>query len=114
MITLDDFKANGITVSDPIIGNAALEYIAENTTLTVDLDNAATLKALPFSAKLFISRYDEIVSASSVVASESIEGLSQSFNTGDKSTMLSDLLDTLLSGYLKGKIKFMPATKRWR
>lgn len=114
MIMLDDFKANGITVSDPIIGNAALEYIAENTTLTVDLDDAATLKTLPFSAKLFISRYDEIVSASSVVASESIEGLSQSFNTGDKSAMLSDLLNTLLGGYLKGKIQFMPATKRWR
>lgn len=113
MITLDEFKENGITVSNELIGNAALEFIAENTTLTVDLEDVATLKALPFSAKLFISRYDEVVSASSVVASESIEGLSQSFNTGDKSNMIWDLANTLLFPYLKSRISFVQAKRRW-
>ena len=114
MITLEQFKENGIVVSSELIGNAALEYIAENTTLTVNLDDVETLKALPFSAKLFVSKYDEVISTSSVVASESIEGLSQTFKTGDKSDMLSDLLNTYLSSYLKGKIQFVPATRRWR
>lgn len=113
MITLDEFKDNGISVSNELIGNAALEFIAQNTTLTVDLEDVATLKALPFAAKLFISRYDEVVSASSVVASESIEGLSQSFNTGDKSNMIWDLANALLSGYLKSRITFVQAKRRW-
>jgi hypothetical protein len=113
MITLEQFKENGVVVSNELIGNAALEFIAENTTLTVDLDDVETLKALPFSAKLFISRYDEVVSASSVVASESIEGLSQSFNTGDKSNMIWDLANTLLGGYLKGRIRYVQAQRRW-
>lgn len=113
MITLDEFKDNGISVSNELIGNAALEFLAQNTTLTVDFEDVSTLEALPFSAKLFISRYDEVVSASSVVASESIEGLSQSFNTGDKSNMIWDLANTLLSGYLKSRITFVQAKRRW-
>lgn len=113
MITLEQFKESGITISDVLVGNAALEYIANNTTLTVDLEDVETVKALPFSAKLFITKYEEVVSASSIVASESIEGLSQSFKTGDKSDMLNDLLHTYLNPYIKGRITFVPATRRW-
>lgn len=114
MITREQFKNIGITVTGELIGNAALEWISENTTLTVDLDDIATVEALPFSAKLFIEKYNEIISASSVVASESIEGLSQSFNTGDKSALLWQAAEQLLSGYLKGRIKFVAAQPRWR
>lgn len=114
MIELKQFKENGINVSDELIANAALEYLAKNTTLPVDLNDVETVKALPYSAKLFICRYEEVVSASSVVASESIEGLSQSFKTGDKSGILSDLLETLLSDYLTGKVRFVAATRKWR
>ena len=113
MITLEQFKECGITVKNELKGNAALEYIAENTTLTVDVEDVATVKALPFSAKLFVQEYEEVVSASSVVASESIEGLSQSFKTNDKATMLNDLADTYLRKWLKGQITFFSATKRW-
>ena len=114
MITLEQFEECEIPVSDLLTGNAALEYIAKNTTLSVDLNDVETVRALPFSAKLFISKYEEIVSTSSVVASESIEGLSQSFKTGDKSAMLYDLLNTYLSDYLKGQVTFVSATRRWR
>lgn len=114
MITLKQFEECGIPVNDELTGNAALEYIANNTTLAVDLNDVETVKNLPFSAKLFISKYEEIVSTSSVVASESIEGLSQSFKTGDKAAMLNDLLNTYLSGYLKGQVSFVAATRRWR
>lgn len=114
MITLEQFKENGIPVNNELTGNAALEYIANNTTLVVDLNDVETVKILPFSAKLFISKYEEIVSTSSVVASESIEGLSQSFRAGDKADMLNDLLNTYLSDYLKGKVRFVAATRRWR
>ena len=114
MITKAQFKEHGISISDEIIANAALEYIAENTTLTVDLNDVATLEALPFTAKAFISKYEEAVSASSVVASESIEGLSQSYKTGDKTNLIWDLANSLLGNYLKGRIQFISAKNRWR
>lgn len=113
MITLEQFKELEIAVSNVLTGNAALEFISENTSLTVDFENIETIKALPFSAKLFISKYDEVISTSSVVASESIEGLSQSFNTGDKSSMIWDLANSLLGGYIKSRVRFVSAKSRW-
>ena len=113
MITKAQFEEHQIAIKDEIIANSALEWIAENTTLAVDLNDATTLDALPFSAVVFIRKYESILSASSVVQSQSIEGLSQSFNTGDKSDMISDLANTLLGGYLKGKIRFVPAKRSW-
>lgn len=115
MITKEQFKAQGITVSNELNGNAALEWLAENTTLPVDLKKEVTaLEALPFSAKLFISKYDEIVSASPVVASESIESLSQSYNQTDKGALLWQTAEQLLSKYLVGQVRFVSASKRWR
>lgn len=114
MITLEDLKKLGINVSNELTAYAALEYIAENTTLSVDLEDVEKVKALPFSAKLFVQKYEEVVSTSSVVQSESIEGLSQSFKTGNTADMLNDLANTYLSTWLKGKIRFMPAKRRWR
>lgn len=115
MITKEQFKEFGITVKNDIIGNAALEWISKNTSLSVDLNDVATLEALPFSAKAFISKYSEIMSASSVVQSQSIEGLSQSFNNGNKSSLLWQAAEELLGDYLtKGRIKFISAKNRWR
>lgn len=113
MITLEQFKELGIAVSNELIGNAALEYIADNTNLTVDLEDVETVKALPFSARLFVQKYGEVASASSTVASESIEGLSLSFKQGDKADIINDLANTYLNKWLKGKITFIPATRRW-
>lgn len=114
MITLDQFKEQNINIKDALIGNAALEFIAENTTLKVDLNDAKTLEALPFTAKVFITKYCEVVSPSSAVASESIEGLSLSFRSGDKSDMIWDLANALLGDYLKGRVTFVAATSKWR
>lgn len=114
MITLEQFKECDITISEVLEGNAALEYIANNTTLTIDINDVNTVKALPFSAKLFVQKYEEVSSASSTVASESIEGLSQSFKTSDKKALIDDLANTYLDEWLKGKIKFYPATRRWK
>lgn len=114
MITLEQFKAQNINIKDALIGNAALEFIAENTTLKVDLNDAKTLEALPFTAKVFITKYCEVVSPSSAVASESIEGLSLSFRSGAKSDMIWDLADALLGDYLKGRVTFVAASSKWR
>lgn len=112
MITKEQFKGCGINVKNENFGNAALEWLSKNTTLTVDLNDVETLKALPFAAKIFIEKYAEIFSVSSVVASQQIEGLSMSFNNTDKSTLLWQTAEELLSDYLKGRIKFIPAMRR--
>ncbi len=114
MITKEQFKAHEIIVSNDLTGNAALEWLSKNTTLTVDFNDVAALEALPFAAKLFISKFDEIISAPSVVASESIEGLSQSFNQTNKGALLWQAAEELLSDCLKGQVRFVSASKRWR
>ena len=114
MITKEQFKTLGITVSSELKGNAALEWLEKNTILTVDLNDATVLEKLPFAARLFISKYDEIVSAPSVVSNESIEGLSQSFNQTDKGELLWQAAEQLLSDYLKGRVRFVSASNRWR
>ena len=113
MITLEQFKECSITISKVLEGNAALEYIAKNTTLTIDLNDVETVNALPFSAKLFVEKYEEVSSASSTVSSESIEGLSQSFNSADKDGILWGIAESLLGKWLKSPVKFVVATGRW-
>ena len=114
MITREQFKKYGVVVRDEIIANAALEWLSENTTLIVDLHDATTLGNLPYTAIAFISKFDHVMSSSSTVQSQSIDGLSQTFKTGDKTDMIWDLANTLLGGYLKGRIKFVAAKKRWQ
>lgn len=92
-----------------LTAEAALEWIADNTTIdTTDIDN------LPAAAKLFISKFCEVNSLQSGVASESIEGLSQSFSTGNNSTMIWDIANSLLSAYLKSRVRFVGAERKWR
>ena len=113
MITLEQFKECGITISKELEGNAALEYIDKKTTLTVDLEDVETVKALPFSAKLFVQKYEEVATASSIVAGENIEGLSLTFKQGNKADMIKDLANTYLSDWLVTEVTFIPATRRW-
>ena len=87
---------------------AAVEWLEINTTInTTDIDN------FPARAKSFIEQYCEVTGLQSGVASESIGGLSQSFNSGNKNALIWDLATTLLSGDIKSQIQFIPAQKRW-
>lgn len=89
--------------------NAALEWIAENTTIDVE-----DLESLPSCAKLFMIKYVEIASMQSGVTSESIEGLSQSFGSGSKTNLIWDAATDLLGGYVKSRIRFVPAERKWK
>lgn len=117
MIALNDFKEAGIPLSgedasELLKAIAALEWISENTSLEVSTEDPAALKELPASAKLFVSKYVEILSLKSGVSSQSIEGLSLSFETTDKSTMLWQLAQSLLGKHLR-QVRFHPAKRRW-
>ena len=96
-----------------IIVESALEWIKDNTTLEFDMNNDEDLKALKSCVKLFVIKFFDIQMLSAGVASESIEGLSQSFDNGDKSAMIWQFAEEFLSPYLKSRVRFVTAQKRW-
>ena len=116
-MTLDELNAAGIPLSSDAVtllyAEAALEWMQENTTLVFDKADAAEIAALPACAKLFVVKYCEAIGRQEGVSSQSIEGLSISFNGGDKANLIWQLARTLLSGYLKSQVRVFPAQRRW-
>lgn len=106
----------GITPIDDraiIIVESGLEWVKANTTLEFDMNKDEDLTALPSVVKLFLVKFFDVQMLSVGVTSESIEGLSQSFDTSDKSAMIWQFANELLTPYLKCGINFIPAQRRW-
>ena len=117
MISLNDLIAAGIPLSgtdesEAIKAIAALEWLAENTTLEINPEDSGSIEKLPASAKLFVSKYGEVMSLNPGISSQSIEGLNLSFATVDKSAMLWQLAQSLLGRYLR-QVRVFPAKRRW-
>lgn len=92
----------------------ALEWMANNTTLAIEKGNVESVSALPSCAKLFVVKFVEAVNMKMGVASQSIEGMSQSFRDGDRTAILWQLARSLLGGYLKNnQVRVFPARRRW-
>lgn len=92
---------------------SAIEWINANTSLNIPLDSDQLAK-LPANAKLFISKYIEVMDRSAGVTSESVGSLSQSFDTSrNKTDLLWEYAEELLSGYLKSQMSFVSAKPRW-
>lgn len=89
--------------------NAGVEWLADHTTI-----NTADIEHFPSSAKLFLVKFNEIQKMQTGVSSESIEGLSLSFDTSDKSDMVWQLAEELLDKYLVGSVRFVRASQKWR
>lgn len=113
----DILKAADIPVSNDAVAllqaESAFDWMLANTTLAFNKDDAESIKALPACAKLFVVKYSEAMSLREGVASQSIEGLSQSFKATDKSTALWQLANSLLGDYLKSQVRVIPAKRRW-
>lgn len=117
-MTAEELIAAGIPLSGSdaltvLKAEAALDWMREFTTLEFDKGNAATISALPSCAKLFIVKYGELLGVKQGVASESIEGLSQSFHEGNQSALIWQLANTLLGPYIKSQVRVFPARRRW-
>lgn len=97
-----------------LIVESGLEWVKENTTLEFDIDNDEELKALPSKVRLFLVKFFDVQMISVGITSESIEGMSQSFDTSDKSAMIWQFAEELLSPYLKNRIRFVTAQRKWR
>ena len=92
---------------------SAIEWINANTSLNIPLDSDH-LANLPANVKLFISKYIDVMDRSAGVTSESVGGLSQSFDTSrSKTDLLWEYAEELLSGYLKSQMSFVGAKPRW-
>ena len=92
---------------------AALDWMLEYTTLQFDKADMESIKALPACAKLFVEQYSDVIGRQNRLASQSIEGLSQSFHAVDKSAELWRIANSLLGAYLKSQVRVSPARRRW-
>ena len=92
---------------------AALDWMQDHTTLEFDKGDEKTIAALPSCAKLFVVQYCELLSMKQGVASESIEGMSQSFFESDQAAKIWQLANTLLGKYIKSQVRVFPAMRRW-
>lgn len=94
---------------------AAIDWLLDNTTLVIDKSNLTdSVAALPDGAKLFICRYYDIMSVDGTVTSESIGGMSQSFSTAHKSSLLYSAASELIGKYLKGMVRSVPNVSKWK
>jgi hypothetical protein len=113
-MTASDFVKAGIAIDDTSVAalyaESALDWLGENTTLTIDKEK---LSDLPAGAKLFIMKYGEIMSADTTVASESLGGMSQSFKSESRYSLLQDLATELIGNYMVSQVKFTAAQSRW-
>ena len=118
MISAEKLTAAGIPVSNNatavLYAEAALDWMQEHTTLQFDKAEAATIEALPACAKLFVVKYTEAIKKRVGVTSQSIEGMSQSFDASENSaSLIWSLANTLLGAYLKSQVRVTPARRRW-
>lgn len=95
-------------MTNEVIRESALEWIKKNTTFDVTLD------PLPASVEMFIEKYGEIMGLRPGIASESISGLSQSFN-GNISELLKQYASELIGEeFIVSEVRCVLAEDRWK
>lgn len=101
-------------VKREMLTRAALEWIAEHTTIPVDMDNPEVYTMIPARAQLFVQKYSELMQRSTGLVSQSIEGLSMSFGeSSDINASIWQLASALLGSDLKSQVRVYPAKRRW-
>lgn len=97
-----------------LLTESAFDWIKDNTTLEIDLTDTEALEALPACVRLFIVRFIDVMTMTAGVQSESIEGLSQSFSSADKGALIWQYAEELLGKWLKSRVRFVTAQRRWK
>lgn len=96
-----------------LLVESAFHWINDNTDLNVNYDENQVLEKLSPNIKLFIIKYFDLMTMSAGVSSESIGGLSHSFDTTNKSDLLWQYATELLGNNLKSQMSFVSAKPRW-
>lgn len=118
-MTAEDIKEIGIPCDSSsgkacLMVECAIEWLMVHTTLQVNINDIESLKSLPACAKLFILKYTEVSNRGVGVTSESIGGMSQSFDVSSvNQDLIWDLAEELLAPYLKSRGKFIAAKRKW-
>ncbi len=112
-MTSEDIKNMGLPDLDVLTVQAAFEWILANTTLEFDINNPDELKTLPSCVKLFVIKFCNVLDLPVGVSSESIGGMSQSFDNTQRQWLVSQYADELLSEYMKSGVKVFRAQNRW-
>lgn len=97
-----------------LLAESALEWITNNTTLSVTGHCYDELAGLPASARLFVKEFCDVLSRGAGVQSESIEGLSQTFTTDSADKQIWALAYQLLAPWLKSQCTFTPSRQFWK
>lgn len=107
---VENLKLGIAPIDDSVILviESGIEWLKDNTTLDM-----SDITALPAVARLFLTKFFDLQMLSAGVSSESISGLSQSFDTSNKSALLWEIAEELLSPYLKSRARFVTAQSRW-
>lgn len=97
-----------------IMVESALQWVNSNTNLVIDSNDDEALSTLGANVKLFIIKYLELMGTNSLIASESLGGMSQSFNNNaNKSDLLWQYAYELFSDSMGSQMSFVPAKSRW-
>lgn len=117
MITAEDIAKIGLPIDNPnpytvLVVNSAIDWLKGNTILDIKEDDVENLKALPPVTKLFVLKFIDIMNMGTGVTSESIGGLSHSFDS-NKSALIWQYANELLAGYLKSQVTVTPAKRKW-
>lgn len=103
-----------ITDESCIYVESALEWILQNTTYVFNPANVDDVRALPSSVKLFIKHYTDVMNKSIGVTSESLGGMSQSFDTTAIDELLWQYANALIGNrFLKSRVRIVPAKRKW-
>ena len=118
MVTADNFTSIGLPLNSTdeitvLTVNSAFEWVKTHTVLEFDIDDTESLKALPSAVKLFVMKYVDIMNLSAGVTSESLGGMSQSFDTSASAALLWQYAQELLSDWLKSQVSVFPAKRKW-
>ena len=121
-MTIDDYREAGILIAGdeataPLIAEAGLDWMIEHTTLEFDKADPESIKALPACAKLFVVKFAEISRRAAGMTSQSIEGMSMTFggtvDSAGAGTLIWQYADMFLQPYMKSRVQFFPAQRRW-
>jgi hypothetical protein len=117
MITANEVESLNLPIQANDVENCllienALNWIKDNTTISINMNDLTSIQA---NVRLFIIKYIDIMKLPIGVTSESATGLSQSFDTTDKSELILSLARSIFSDDVvtAGKVKFIAANDRW-
>ncbi|MBR6613182.1 MAG: hypothetical protein IKK84_00255 [Clostridia bacterium] len=115
-MTTDELNKIGLPItiddSNSLYVMSALEWLQANTRLEFDKEDLESVKNLPSSAKVFTLKFIELTTTAPNVTSESMAGMSQSFNLDVNNTLLKYAKE-LLSDVLKSGFSCVPAVNRY-